>query len=270
MEKELEQFEEAFRLAMTSDAVPMDELMRYVAAALGKRLRPQLVYLSARLFGDINDSTRRTALFVEMLHTATLIHDDVVDASDVRRGQASLNAQWDVESAVLAGDYLLAKAMMQLSDPIDSPILQEMLNVAMMMSEGELLQNERRHKAILNEAERVKTENGELYLEIITRKTARLIQGCCVCGAMSVNSSLYTLHSSLISDFGLNLGLVFQMRDDILDDDDPETTALAKQLLPQYLDKALKALDALTPYVVDKGAQDSLRDLTIFCAERNH
>ena len=188
-----------------------------------------------------------------MFHTATLIHDDVVDGSDTRRGQASLNAHADSRSAVLAGDYLLAKALAQLSHPEDHQILQEMLKTAMLMSEGELLQSQGQNS----------------YLEIIERKTARLIQACCVCGAMSVTSNLAPLTSHLISDFGLNLGLVFQMRDDILDDDDPAFTAMAKKLLPEYLDKALKALDALTPYIINKDAQSVLRELTVFCAERS-
>ena len=259
MENELERFEKDFLAVMSSGVLPMDGMMRYVSMVPGKRLRPRLVFLSAKLFGEVNDVTRRTALFVEMFHTATLIHDDVVDGSDIRRGQASLNAYAGSKSAVLAGDYLLAKALAQLSHPEDHQILKEMLQVAMAMSEGELLQSEE-----------LKVKSEEFYLNIITRKTARLIQACCVCGALSVNSSPFILHSSLISDFGLNLGLVFQMRDDILDNDDPSTTVLAQRLLPGYLDKALKALDALTPYIINKDVQDSLRALTLFCAERNH
>ena len=142
MENELERFERAFEAVMTSDVLPMDAMMRYVTSVPGKRLRPRLVFLSARLFREVNDITRRTALFVEMFHTSTLNHDDVVDGSDTRRGQASLNAHADSKSAVLAGDYLLAKALAQLSHPEDHQILQEMLQVAMLMSEGELLQSE--------------------------------------------------------------------------------------------------------------------------------
>jgi len=245
MKREMEEFESRFAEALRGSVLPMDEVLRYVEAAPGKRLRPWLVFLSARLFGEINDTTRRTALFVELLHTATLIHDDVVDGSDTRRGQPSVNARWNSQVAVLAGDYLLAKAMRLLSNPEDHLILKEMLDVAMKMSEGELLQNGKR-----------RTENGKLYLEIITRKTARLIQACCVCGAMSVNSSLLT--SLPLADFGLNYGLVFQMRDDI---DDGENVDMAKALLPVYQEKALKALEALEPMVSDKEALASLRTL---------
>ena len=255
MENELECFERAFEAVMTSDVVPMDAIMRYVTSVRGKRLRPRLVFLSARLFGEVNDITRRAALFVELFHTATLIHDDVVDGSDIRRSQASVNARWDSKAAVLAGDYLLAKAMAQLSEPSDHSILKEMLNVAMVMSEGELMQAAP-HRAALAVA----------YLDVIERKTARLIRACCVGGALSVHAPQTLINK--VGDFGLNLGLVFQMRDDILDNDDSTAAALARQLLPEYLDKALKALDALTPYIKDKEAHHALRELTVFCAER--
>ena len=247
MKREMEEFESRFAEALRGSVLPMDEVLRYVEAAPGKRLRPWLVFLSARLFGEINDTTRRTALFVELLHTATLIHDDVVDRSDMRRGQPSVNARWNSQVAVLAGDYLLAKAMKLLSNPEDHLILKEMLDVAMKMSEGELLQNGK-----------LKVESGKMYLDIVTRKTARLIRACCVCGAMSVNSLLPSSCSLPLADFGLNYGLVFQMRDDI---DDGENVDMAKALLPVYQEKALKALEALELVVSDKEALESLRTL---------
>lgn len=254
MELEMERFEQAFIAAMGSEVLPMDAVMRYVSATQGKRLRPRLVFLSARLFGTINDVTRRTALFVEMLHTATLIHDDVVDASDERRGQASVNAQWGNKAAVLAGDYLLSKAMLQLADSSDHRILSEMLQTAMAMSEGELLQNEE-----LN----IKSE--ALYLEIVERKTARLFRACCVGGALSVGVSDDIVEK--MGDFGLNLGMAFQMRDDIMDNEYPETTALAKRLMPEYFEKTLKTLEAITPFVNDKAAFSSLKEMMEFCAD---
>ena len=257
-----ERFEKAFAAAMSSDTAPMEAVLRYVAGAKGKRLRPELVYLTARLFGEVNESTDRTALFVEMIHTATLIHDDVVDASDERRGQASVNARWDNTTAVLAGDFLLSKAMLLLSHPEDHAILEEMLRTTLAMSEGELMQNGER-----------RTENGELYLEIIERKTAQLIRACCVGGAMTVlsdNTEDRRQKLELIGEFGLNLGLVFQMRDDILDADNAEHVAMAELLLPEYIKKALKALEALTPFVTDQQALSSLKELIVFCAERNH
>lgn len=261
MKNEMEEFESMFREMISSETVPMDEILGYVSGVKGKRLRPMLVLLSARLFGEVNESTRRTALFVEMLHTATLLHDDVVDGSDQRRGQPSVNAQWDSRSAVLAGDFLLAKAMTLLSTPEDHRILKEMLDAAMAMSEGELMQSEE-----------LGVRSEEYYLDIIMRKTARLIRACCTGGAMSVmkeKTEDRRQELELMGDFGLHLGLVFQMRDDILDDDNSAITALAKQLLPEYKEKALKALAALTPFVTDQEVFSSLRELTLFCAKRN-
>ena len=108
MKNELEAFELAFSEVLSSEVLSMDRILGYIASVKGKRLRPRLVFLTARLFGEPNETTMRTALFVEMLHTATLIHDDVVDGSEFRRGQPSVNAQWDTNTAVLTGDYLLA------------------------------------------------------------------------------------------------------------------------------------------------------------------
>lgn len=258
MENEMEWFEKAFGAAMASEVLPMDDMMRYVNMARGKRLRPRLVFLSARLFGEANDVTLRTALFVELFHNATLIHDDVVDDSDMRRGQASVKAKWNNQAAVLAGDFLLSKALIQLSHPLEQPILKEMLLTAIAMTEGELVQ-------VVDPLKEAKVSE---YLEMIERKTARLIRSCCVGGALSVHASEEAINK--IGAFGLHLGLVFQMRDDILDDDMPEITPLAKQLLPEYLDKTLQDLDALAPYIQDTDVLDSLRELTVFCAERDH
>lgn len=249
----------AYANIMASEVLPMDEVLRYVAGGKGKRLRPRLVFLSAKLFGEVNDTTWRTALFVEMLHTATLIHDDVVDDSATRRDRASVNARWDNKTAVLAGDHLLSKAVKLLSNPDDHQILNEMLDVAMAMSEGELIQNRSQKEE----------DRRQKYIDIITRKTAFLIRACCLGGALSATDHLSPSVSHLISEYGLHLGLVFQMRDDILDNDHPETTAMAKKLLPDYLDIALESLEALTPYIKDQASLASLRELTVFCAKRD-
>ena len=254
MEKEMERFEAAFAKAMSSPIAPMDTVLRYVAEAKGKRLRPTLVFLTAKLFGEINDATRRAALFVELIHTATLIHDDVVDGSDMRRGKATVNARWNNTTAVLCGDHLLSKAVLVLSDPMDHQILVEMLHAALDMSEGELMQVK---------GERLEVRGEKDYLNIIMRKTARLIESCCVGGAMSVGASAEEV--ALVRSFGLNLGLVFQMRDDILDADDPQQVALAKTLLPEYLERCLKTLEGLPA----SESLEQLKALAVFCAERN-
>lgn len=230
MKQEMLAFERKFAAVMSSPTLPMDEVLRYVREGKGKRLRPKLVFMAAKLFGEVNESTWRTALFVELLHTATLVHDDVVDASDERRGQPSVNAKWDNKTAVLCGDHLLSKAMLVLSDPADNKILVEMLNTALAMSEGELMQNRRQE-----------TEDGkEEYLSIIERKTARLMKACCIGGALSVGATKEQV--AAVGEFGLNYGMMFQLRDDIADD---ENVALAKALLPLYEEKTWGTLKTL-------------------------
>ena len=264
---EMKQFEAFFAQTLKADTEPMDSIMRYVCATRGKRLRPVLVLLGAKLFGEANEQTLRAAAFVEMVHSATLIHDDVVDDADERRGRNSVKAQFGNLSAVLSGDYLLAKAMLLLSQPADSVILQEMLRTTAAMSEGELMQDTRSLSLSKGRNNKVESSTGrpfdELrdlnYLEIITRKTALLMQSCCAAGALSVNATPEEVQR--ISDFGLHFGILFQLRDDLLDSENMEQ---AQALLPVYYDKTLKTLDGFAPSEII----ETLRDLTMFCAER--
>ena len=267
---ELSEFEVYIERTMKADTAPMDTIMQYVGETKGKRLRPMLVMLSARLFGEINERTLRAATFVEMIHNATLIHDDVVDDSDQRRGKASVKARWNNATAVLVGDYLLAKAMLLLAHPSDFDLMTEMLRTTAAMSEGELMQN---HTVGLSHHGNRHDENQKTklplddnlttnYLDIITRKTAMLMRACCVGGALSVNATEEQVQR--IADFGLHFGMLFQMRDDILDADDKEITAIATKLLPAYLQKTL---DALKPFPHSE-TLEALQELTVFCAER--
>ena len=258
---DLQQFEDALREAFSIDSVTLGEVMDYLLAAKGKRLRPTLVFLSARLVGEPPDTTMRTALFVELLHTATLIHDDVVDDSSERRGRPAVHMRWDTPTAVLAGDYLLAKAMELLAYSENLPILRQMLDTARSMSEGEIMQRE--------EDRRQETEDGR-YLEVIKRKTAMLFKSCCIGGALSAGAS--ERQAALLGEFGLNLGMVFQLRDDLLDDDDPKTTEMAAALLPWYLEKTMNAIEALEAEhgTLSVEVLESLRALALFCAERSH
>ena len=248
---ELTQFEVFFEQTMKAETEPMDDIMRYVQESRGKRLRPILVLLSAKLFGEVNERTLRAATFVEMMHSATLIHDDVVDDADQRRGKASVKAQFGNHSAVLAGDYLLAKAMLLLSQPDEYNILQEMLRTAAAMSEGELMQGA--------SVVRPDGRTTDAYLDIITRKTATLLRACCVVGAFSVNAAHEQVQQ--MADFGLNFGILFQLRDDMLDGENVEQ---AQALLPVYYEKTMKALEGFAP----SETTEALRDLTVFCAER--
>ena len=250
---EMQQFEAFFKKTLHADTEPMNSIMHYVLDTQGKRLRPILLLLSAKLFGEPNEQTQRAATFVEMVHSATLIHDDVVDDTNARRKKASVKAQFGNLSAVLAGDYLLAKAMLLLSNPDDHAILQEMLSTTAAMSEGELMQT------IVADCVS-QSEKTTQYLDIITRKTALLMRSCCIAGALSVNATPEQVQQ--IADFGLNFGILFQLRDDILDG---ENTAKAQALLPEYLQKTLDSLKIIPA----SETLEALRDLTVFCAERD-
>ena len=251
---ELQQFEVFFEQTLHAETAPMNTIMQYVHETKGKRLRPVLVLLSAKLFGEPNERTLRAATFVEMVHSATLIHDDVVDDSDMRRDNASVKAHFGNLSAVLAGDYLLAKAMLLIAN--DADILNEMLTTTAAMSEGELMQNS---NIRLPQCDSPTNQ----YLDIITRKTALLMRSCCAIGAMSVDASEEQI--TKIADFGLHFGQLFQMRDDILDADNAENVKLAKEFLPVYQQETLKKLEVFP----NNEILDALKDLTVFCAKRD-
>ena len=264
---ELAQFEDFFAQTLKAETEPMDTIMRYMLETKGKRLRPILVLLSAKLFGEPNEKTLRAATFVEMVHSATLIHDDVVDDSDLRRGKASVKTHFGNLSAVLAGDYLLAKAMLLIAN--DADILNEMLHTSLAMSEGELMQNNvglsyhgSRHDA--NPKTRLPQCDSptKQYLDIITRKTAMLMRSCCATGAVSVGANGEQIER--ISNFGLHFGQLFQMRDDILDSDNTENVALATQLLSTCQQKTLDSLKDFS----DSVTLNALKELVVYCAER--
>ena len=257
---EMQQFESFFEKTLRADTEPMNSIMRYVVETKGKRLRPILVLFSAKLWGNIGEPTLRAATFVEMMHSATLVHDDVVDCSDLRRGRASVKAHFDDLSAVLAGDYLLAKAILLIAD--NAELLKEVLNTSLVMSEGELMQDTLPKFLSLDPLHKVEGQDNrtnEAYLDIITRKTAMLMRSCCFAGATSVDATQKQVQQ--IAEFGLNFGILFQLRDDILDN---ENTAQAKALLPVYYEKTLQTLKYFPPSEII----DALSDLTAFCAER--
>ena len=251
---ELQKFEAQLSQFYAAAPEPLADVMGYLSESKGKRIRPALVFLSAKLLGEANGTTCRTALFVELLHTATLLHDDVVDGDEVRRGRPSANARFGNMQAVLTGDYLLAKAVQLIAQPADHLVMEEMMQTAIAMGEGELLQM-RSPTTALGEKE---------YLDVVTRKTAMLMRSCCVGGALSVGAD--KVQVSRLAEFGLNLGIVFQMRDDILDGDQPECVYFAKQLISSYVDKALKSLNGLP----ENETMQAMKDLLTFCAEREY
>lgn len=204
--KEMEEFEVKFRSSMKSTVPLLDKITRYIVKRKGKQLRPMFVFLSAKVCGEMNESTYRAASLIELLHTATLVHDDVVDDSNERRGFFSVNALWKNKIAVLVGDFLLSRGLLLSVDNKDFHLLGLVSDAVREMSEGELLQIEKARKLDINET---------VYYEIIRKKTASLIASCCACGAASVSSDAATIEK--MRAFGEAVGIAFQIKDDLFD-----------------------------------------------------
>jgi octaprenyl-diphosphate synthase len=204
--KELALFEAHFREAVRSRVPLLDRIMQYIVKRKGKQLRPMFVLLSAKLGGKITESTYRAASLVELLHTATLVHDDVVDEADERRGFFSINALWKNKIAVLVGDYLLAKGLLLPLDNKDYAILKIVTNAVRVMSEGELLQLEKSRNLNLDE---------KIYYDIINGKTASLLASACAAGASSTFEDETAIESLRL--FGEKVGMAFQIKDDLFD-----------------------------------------------------
>jgi octaprenyl-diphosphate synthase len=207
IETELKIFESRFKEAVRSQAAPLlDRIMRYIVKRKGKQLRPMFVLLSAKLCGEINEPAYRAASLVELLHTATLVHDDVVDDSMERRGFFSTYALWKAKANVLIGDYLLAKGLALSLEHKDHRVLQILSDAVQKMSEGELLQLEKARSLNLKE---------DIYFEIIRNKTASLLASACSAGAWSTsNDEMITERMRL---FGEKTGMAFQIKDDLFD-----------------------------------------------------
>jgi octaprenyl-diphosphate synthase len=199
-------FETKFRASMKSNVMLLDKIMTYIVKRKGKQLRPMFVFLCARLCGQINEASFRGASLIELLHTATLVHDDVVDDANYRRGFFSINALWKNKIAVLVGDYLLSRGLLLAVDNNDFKLLKIVSNAVKEMSEGELLQIEKARNLDITE---------EIYFEIIRQKTASLIASCCAVGAASVNSSDEMVVR--MKNFGEKVGMAFQIKDDLFD-----------------------------------------------------
>ena len=206
IKSELETFNEIFRDSLRSKVGLLDLVTRYIIRQKGKKIRPLLVLLSAKVCGGISERSYRGAVLVELLHTATLIHDDVVDNADKRRGLWSINKVFKNKVAVLMGDYLLSKGLLIAMEGKDYDFLEVITNTVKRMSEGELLQIQKTRKLDIDE---------ETYFKVISDKTASLIETCCTIGAMSATSDKESV--AAMREFGKNLGISFQIRDDILD-----------------------------------------------------
>jgi octaprenyl-diphosphate synthase len=199
-------FEAHFKDAVRSQSPLLDRIMRYVVKRKGKQLRPMFVLLSAKLCGEINPSSYRAASLVELLHTATLVHDDVVDDSMERRGFFSVYALWKAKATVLIGDYLLAKGLLLSLDNNDHRILHILSDAVRKMSEGELLQMEKARSLNIKE---------DIYYEIIRNKTASLLSSACSAGAWSTSNDEGITEKMKL--FGEKAGMAFQVKDDLFD-----------------------------------------------------
>ncbi|MEI8098306.1 MAG: polyprenyl synthetase family protein [Sediminibacterium sp.] len=204
--KELILFEAHFREAVKSRVALLDRIMQYIVKRKGKQLRPMFVLLCARLGGEINDSSYRAASLVELLHTATLVHDDVVDEANERRGYFSINALWKNKIAVLVGDYLLSKGLLLSLNNKDHEVLRILSEAVRQMSEGELLQIEKARNLNLNES---------VYYEIINGKTASLLASACAAGASTTFED--PIQVEKLRSFGEKAGMAFQIKDDLFD-----------------------------------------------------
>ncbi len=203
---EMEAFAGHFREVLRSDVALLDTIMRYIVKRKGKQMRPLFVFLVAEIQGGCTDKTNTAASLIELLHTATLVHDDVVDESTKRRGFFSIQALWKKKVAVLVGDYLLSKGLLAAIEEEAFDMLKITSRAVKEISEGELLQIEKSRKLDITE---------EVYFDIIRRKTASLIAACCACGAASSGASEEEVER--MWKFGEKVGLAFQIKDDLLD-----------------------------------------------------
>jgi octaprenyl-diphosphate synthase len=206
VEKEMAEFEAYFGKTMRSEIPLLNIILNYILRRKGKQMRPLLVFLTAKLNGEIAESTFVAATFIELLHTASLAHDDVVDDAHERRGGLSINALWNSKIAVLVGDYMLSKGMLISVEKNRFDMLEIVSDAVKKMSEGELLQLQKARKLNIKEAD---------YFKIIISKTAALLSACTACGARSVTNDDETIR--LMKDFGETIGIAFQIRDDLLD-----------------------------------------------------
>jgi octaprenyl-diphosphate synthase len=206
VEREMAEFETYFSRTLKSDVPLLKIILNYIFRRKGKQMRPLLVFLTARLNGEITEATYVAATMIELLHTASLVHDDVVDDAQERRGVLSINALWNSKIAVLVGDYMLSKGLLVSVEKNRYDMLEIVSEAVKSMSEGELLQLQKSRKQNIRE---------EDYFRIISSKTAALIAACTACGAISATSDTDVIQ--LMKEFGENIGVSFQIRDDLLD-----------------------------------------------------
>jgi len=203
---EMKEFDKRFKAAISSNIPLLNVVTRYVLRRKGKQMRPLFVFLSSKLTGEITESTYTAASLIELMHTATLVHDDVVDESNERRGVFSINAIWKSKVAVLLGDYLLARGLLLAVEKKDYDLLEIVSNASKEMSEGELVQIQKSRSLNIDT---------ETYYEVIRKKTASLIAACTASGASSSGADQDVI--DLVYEMGINIGMAFQIKDDLFD-----------------------------------------------------
>ena len=239
IEAEMKAFEPHFREAMRSKVALLDRVMHYIVKRKGKQMRPMFTLLSARLFGPVSDSAFTAASLIELLHTATLVHDDVVDDADMRRGFFSINALWKNKIAVLVGDYLLSRGLLLAVDKGEFDLLRIVSTAVREMSEGEMLQLEKSRNMNFSE---------EVYFDIIRKKTASLIAACCASGTNAAGRP--TDEVERMRQFGELTGIAFQIKDDLFDYGNGQDTGkptgldIKEKKLTLPLIHALRSVDA--------------------------
>jgi octaprenyl-diphosphate synthase len=204
--KEMALFESKFKNSLKTSVPLLDKIMHYIIKRKGKQMRPLFVFLTAKLFNNVNESTYTAASLIELLHTATLVHDDIIDEANFRRGVFSINALWKNKISVLVGDFLLSRGLLLAVENEQYQLLKIMSTAVKEMSEGELLQIEKTRRLDITE---------EVYFEIIKKKTAALISACCEAGAASTNAHKNDILK--MRSFGEKAGIAFQIKDDLFD-----------------------------------------------------
>ena len=206
IEDEMNNFVELFKQSLSQGDGMLEQVLSHIRQRGGKRMRPMLILLTAKNYGDVSSVTQNAALGLELLHTASLVHDDVVDESDQRRGQPSVNASYNNKVAVLVGDYILSTALLRVALSDNHEIVQELAELGRTLAAGEILQLSNISNQEISE---------DVYYQVIDKKTAVLFEACCKLGAISVGAPRDVIEKA--AKFGHNIGMIFQIRDDIFD-----------------------------------------------------
>lgn len=253
IESELSDFNDLFTQALSHTDGLLSQALAYIRQRTGKRMRPMLILLMARNYGKVSAVTQNAAVGLELLHTASLVHDDVVDESEERRGQASVNATYDNKVAVLVGDYLLSTALLHVAYTQNTEIVRYLAELGRTLASGEILQLSNISNEKISE---------DVYYQVISQKTAALFEACCAIGALSAGASPEEIEKA--KQYGRNLGIIFQIRDDIFDYYD--STEIGK---PTGNDMVEGKLTLPVIYAVNNGGNEDMRRLALKVKEHS-